>query len=69
MIPRMKRITCMMTGIALLALVAPAMAALPEAPGEISSASKPYAAYGVAIVLLLLAAVVSFKPSRRSHLD
>jgi len=70
MIAWMKRFARTLSMLAALVVTAtPAWAALPEAPGEITSAGKPYAAYAVAVVLMLLLAVVSFKPSKRSHLD
>lgn len=46
-----------------------AFAELPEKPGPIVNADKPTLAYVVAVVLLLCAGAVAFKPAKRSHLD
>lgn len=70
MILRMKKISFILCAVVALGLTAlPALAALPEKPGEIAAQEKPTIAYVVGCVLLLMAGVVAFKPSKRTHLD
>jgi len=46
-----------------------AEAALPDKPGSVANPESPYVVYAVAAVLGLSAAAISFKPSKRTHLD
>jgi len=46
-----------------------AWAALPEKPGSINNAPKPYAAYAIGFVLIAAVCVAVFKSAKRTHLD
>lgn len=70
MILRMNKIVRYLGFIVLaLWLAAPAWAALPDKPQSINNAPKPYAAYGIAIVMIAGVCVAVFKSSKRTHLD
>ncbi len=70
MITRMKNIAALCTFAAAAWLhAAPVWAELPAKPGAIEDAGKPYVAYLAAVVLIGAIAAISFKPSKRTHLD
>jgi len=70
MIKRMKKIAFWMTSAwTTLCLHSAAWAALPEKPGSINNAPKPYIAYAIGFVLIAAVCVAVFKSAKRTHLD
>jgi len=64
-----RTLTWLMVGLTVLCLHGTALAALPEKPGSINNAPKPYVAYVVAFVLIAGVCVAVFKGAKRTHLD